>query len=425
MIMEPSNYIIETQSYLLPNQTSSFDSNMPSNKSHSTVGCHNEDPKSVNTLIGLTNQILLVYPWVMITIGTCSNLISFIVLTRPKLKKSSTFFYLSCLCVIDLITLHTFCINFIFLYQFGIDLQLMNPAFCRIYSFLIYFLPQFSGWTVAAVSLDRVVAISFSLRGRHAVRCRRWTTPKRAAKVMLFIFTVLLLLNMQFFFYPNEYEFTDTKSIQDINIIYCSPENIPRFTGFYEVWVNIDLLVNVLIPFAIMIISSLIIIVSLLKSTNNLGTNSLNKRQAKKVLIISQHDKADTNDTNTSDCTLQTSDQLMKKTKAKNRSLVLKARISSQLSVSSKAKNVSAMLATNNFLFFSLTLPIVVFLSTVPAFSEIECDYEKAKVRLIKTVCIILMNSNCTINIFIYIFMSSQFKHELVSLFAKLSWFKK
>ena len=40
----------------------------------------------------------------------------------------------------------------------------------------------------------------------------------------------------------------------------------------------------------------------------------------------------------------------------------------------------------------------------------------KAKLRLIKVICIILMNSNCSINIFIYSFMSSEFRYQLIML---------
>ena len=111
----------------------------------------------VATLLRFTDLLLAAYPWLMFSAGTVTNVLSFIVLTRPKLKKSSTFFYLSMLSLIDLILIYTFCINFIALYQFGVDLQLTNIAVCKLYAFLIYFLPQFSAWTCAAVSLDRVV----------------------------------------------------------------------------------------------------------------------------------------------------------------------------------------------------------------------------------------------------------------------------
>ena len=79
-----------------------------------------QDPLNKPTtdiLKAIVNHTLLIYPWVMIIIGTISNSLSYLVFTKPKLKKSSTFLYLSFLCIVDLITIYTFCINFIFLYQ--------------------------------------------------------------------------------------------------------------------------------------------------------------------------------------------------------------------------------------------------------------------------------------------------------------------
>ena len=193
---------------------------------------------TTDLLMAITNNTLLIYPWVMIVVGTISNGLSYSVFTRPKLKKSSTFFYLSFLCIVDLITLYTFCINFIFLYQFKVDIQLLNPVICRVYSFLIYFLPQLSGWTVAAVSFDRVISITLSVSGDYATIARRWNSPRIAGRVVIGLFVCLFLLNGQFFFYPNEYVFAENEVIPDVNIIYCSAENIPRYKAFYEIWVN-------------------------------------------------------------------------------------------------------------------------------------------------------------------------------------------
>lgn len=193
--------------------------------------------ETTDLLQNIINYTLLIYPWLMIIIGTASNGLSFLVFTRPKLKKSSTFFYLSFLCIVDLTTLYTFCVNFIFFYQFSTDIQLLNPVTCRVYSFLIYFLPQLSAWTVAAVSFDRVISITLRINGSYASMARRFNSPKVAARVLAIISLCLFLLNMQFFFYPNEYVFPEDELISDINVIYCSAENIPRYQAFYEIWV--------------------------------------------------------------------------------------------------------------------------------------------------------------------------------------------
>ena len=106
-------------------------------------------------------------------------------------------------------------------------------------------MPQLSAWTCAAVSFDRVIGVIFSVRGKYSTAAKKWNTPKTALKIISCIFFSLLLLNLQFFFYPNEYEIVENE--KDVNVIYCSPEHIPRYQKFYgNYWVYIDLSVNVL-----------------------------------------------------------------------------------------------------------------------------------------------------------------------------------
>lgn len=377
--------------------------------------CSQYSEARLKFLLELTDTILIVYPWIMIIFGTLSNTISFIVLTKPKLRKSSTFFYLSCLSVIDLIQLYTFCVNFIFLYQFKIDIQLEHVILCKLYSFLIYFLPQFSAWTCVAVSLDRVVGVIFSVRGRYSSAAKKWNTPKIALRVMIAIFLSLLMLNLQFFFYPNEYVFGENDSVQDVNIIYCSPEHIPRFQSFYSFWVHIDLSVNVLIPFGIMIASSFIIVIGILRSTKNLNKN----KPAGQSSVRSNLERS--NSVAQSFRLKSFSDRSEQSIKSrKSISFLKRASVSFSSNVSSKAKSVSYMLATNNIVFISLTLPIVLFLTLAPSFSMTDmCDFDKAKLRFVKVICIILMNCNCSINIFIYSFMASEFRIQLILLFRR------
>lgn len=231
--------------------------------------CSHEAPLNLNEsfIFNLTNLTLQVYPWVFLIVGTITNTLSFVVFMHPQLKKSSTFFYLSFLSIVDMLSLQTFCINFILLYQFDIDIQAVSLILCKLYSFLIYFLPQLSAWICAAVSLDRVICVLIGMRAKT------FNTPRFGAKVLFTIFLLLLLLNFHFFYYDQELDPTvrNLSLILDINLIYCSPEHSNEFQGWYQSWVKIDLFVNVLIPFSIMIASSVVIIVKVYKSTSNMN----------------------------------------------------------------------------------------------------------------------------------------------------------
>ena len=396
------------------------------NEINNSINCLNVDTKKAELINTITNQILVIYPWFMIICGTICNLLTFSVITRTKLKKSSTFVYLACLSIVDLSILYTFCINFIFFYQFKIDLQLTSIILCKVYSFLIYFLPQLSAWTVTAVSFDRVIGVIFSVRGKYAAAARRWNTPKKAYHVFVLIFLVLFLLNVQFFFYPNEFSGNPVnETFADVNIIYCSPESIPRFEQFYNIWVYIDLSVNVLIPFAFMIICSIIIVIGLIQTTKNLSATTSLNHNIKIALPKLETNEVHNESTNkvrfkSIDAThhvIDVSEALINHSKKK------RASTASTAGISAKARSVSSMLATNNLVFISLTLPIVVFLSLTPPYSQM-CDDAKAKTRFIKVIFIVLMHTNCTINIFIYSLMASEFRRQLFLFFTEFFFIK-
>ena len=197
---------------------------------------------------------------------------------------------------------------------------------------------------------------------------------------------------------------------KDVNIIYCSPEHLAEYKHFYNIWVYLDLSMNVLIPFAIMIVSSIIIVYGILRSTRNLAhTLAESTRLADdRRYSYPQFKQKSSNSTNSQ------ADPLVRPRKSIN--FIKRASNAFSSSFSSKARSVSYMLAANNIVFISLTLPIVVYLSFAKPVMELDCEYDKAQTRLIKVICIILMNSNCTVNIFIYSFMASEFRHQLFDL---------
>jgi len=174
-----------------------------------------------------------------------------------------------------------------------------------------------------------------------------------------------------------------------------------------------------------MILCSIIIVIGIVKSTKNLPNQSTYKktiRQVEKNTV-----KYNENPTACSDAKDRPGSQVKFLPSENQKDTTEKSsRFKSKRSFrtkgkgggsGSKAKNVSSMLAANNIVFICLTLPIVVFQSLgYDGFwfrNPGICDLKKAQIRLIKVICIILMNTNCSINIFIYSIMSSEFKRTL------------
>jgi hypothetical protein len=314
-------------------------------------------------------MLLRIYPILFLFVGTIGNLLSVYVVLRSKLRRYSTFIYLAFLSIVDLIVLYTFSINFILHAWFNIDLQHVSLIACKIYSFSIYFFPQTSAWILTAVSIDRVFVLT---RGIRKTRKTRFTYF-----ILSLIFLILVLLNIQFLFYNNTYQLTyDTNNSNiyrivdtdmDINVVQCSSENLEEYKDFYQnIWVYIDAIVNVYLPFTLMFLCSTIIFLNVLRTMGN--ANNSNKRLV--------------------------------------------------------ARSLSTMLLSINVMFVLLTAPIVIYLMiekrTTFSSRSYVCDMKvKAKYKMIKLFCIILMNANHTGNILVYCLTGTEFRTQLYYVIGK------
>jgi hypothetical protein len=110
-------------------------------------------------LYDLTTVLLNLFPILFLIIGTIGNTLSFIILTSKKMRTNSTFCYLACLSLVDFAVIYTFSLNFILNQYFNIDIQIKSVLLCRVFAFLVYFLPQYSAWILVLVSVDRVFKI--------------------------------------------------------------------------------------------------------------------------------------------------------------------------------------------------------------------------------------------------------------------------
>ncbi|CAF1133121.1 unnamed protein product [Adineta steineri] len=155
--------------------------------------------------------------------------------------------------------------------------------------------------------------------------------------------------------------------IFDVNYIHCSLENSPQHENLHVYWVWIDLLMNVFLPFTAMIACTIIIILTLVRSSTRSGSTSARR--------------------------------------------------------SRRRRNISVMLITVNLVFISLTAPIVIFLSIYVYAKEKANPYHQLILILIKIFCIILMNLNHSVNIVIYSVTAKEFRTEMTNfLRAVLYW---
>ncbi|CAF2382517.1 unnamed protein product [Rotaria sp. Silwood2] len=145
----------------------------------------------------------------------------------------------------------------------------------------------------------------------------------------------------------------------DVNAIHCSLEYSIKHESLYRYWVWIDLAMNVFIPFTAMIACTIIIILTLVRSSSRAGSTSARR--------------------------------------------------------SRRRRNISVMLITVNLVFISLTAPIVIFLSINEYVKDENNNYRQTVLVLIKILCIILMNLNHSVNIVIYSLTAREFRSEMTN----------
>jgi hypothetical protein len=87
------------------------------------------------------------------------------------------------------------------------------------------------------------------------------------------------------------------------------------------------------------------------------------------------------------------------------------------------ARSLSTMLLSINVMFVLLTAPIVIYLMVEKrTFSSSSYEYDmkvKAKYKMIKLICIILMNANHTGNILVYCLTGTEFRTQLYNVLGK------
>lgn len=101
-----------------------------------------------------TKTLKNVVPPIILAIGTVGNILSFLVLTRPKAKQFSTAVYLVALSVVDFIAFYTGLLRILVAGFFEVNVRRVSAVSCWVHIFLVYFSINCSSWLVCAVTLE-------------------------------------------------------------------------------------------------------------------------------------------------------------------------------------------------------------------------------------------------------------------------------
>jgi hypothetical protein len=216
------------------------------------------------------------YP-VIVLIGTLANILAFIIFSRKKFEKTIFSTYFRILLIIDTIGLVYLAMGKFIRFKYKINIRDFNEHLCRLTLLLAYSIPPISAYILVSISIDRWLTIAkpnvFHLRRKPAFQIG----------VCIFIIAANLLYNGQLFFSYLALDYLEDPSVGPVCLI---PDEKTLQT--------MDLLNSTIIPFLLMIVSTILTIKSVFdlrkkmsQSTKQINSNKKVRRKDIKFSITS------------------------------------------------------------------------------------------------------------------------------------------
>lgn len=194
---------------------------------------------------------------VIISIGLIGNIISYIVFSRKTFRKNSISTYcralavLDCIIIIELIHMVHYIIN-----STKLDFSNLTDATCKIFYYVSVQYASIPAWILVAFSIDKMLNMRLSPPKILKSKLFQWSV---VAGIVLFH----LLIYIEFLFLL---KLEPIKAFFDRKILVC---NLP-FSSYFKTIIYVELTDTCLIPFVIMIVTSLVTIRLLVKSRSSL-----------------------------------------------------------------------------------------------------------------------------------------------------------
>lgn len=340
---------------------------------------------------------------ILIILGTFGNFISILVLLRPKLRCSTTMFYLTCLSFGDLFTLYTGLLRYWIKEAFDVDVRNFSESSCKIHTFLVYLSLDFTVWILVSVTVDRCLSVSIPFKAKFLC------SLKRSIYVVFIILILLFVKNMHFFWnlgLVHTWEFRcDGKT-----------ERADHFLRY--VWPWIDFSTFCLIPFTIMIACNIKIIYEMVLSQRKLDKHSSSYNSPKRSLKLDSPSAC----MEVSDIAMQPTsvhDAMQNNEMTSQNTSQRPSRQTSQVKKQSPSRRISsltAMLLTINCVFLVTTSPIQAFLIGEEYWFPDKTQDQIAWYNFWWALVNILQYINNAIHFFLYCLTGPRFRNELTAM---------
>jgi len=134
------------------------------------------------------HQLLLYGLPVIVVFGTLGNVASALVLSRPRMREKSFYFYLLLLSVVDTVVLYSSAVKTWMRLTTGSEWLHASEVACRSLTFTLLAAQHLSAWLIVLTTADRFVAVWFPLKVNVFCSLKR----ARLASLILLIITLIL-----------------------------------------------------------------------------------------------------------------------------------------------------------------------------------------------------------------------------------------
>ena len=129
-------------------------------------------PEQENTLTSGPEMLRLGCAIPLLLVATFGNVMSFIIMRRKSMKRSSPGIYFAA-CT-DTSTVYWGLVPFVVYYFTSVDLWTLHPWSCKIIIFMLFSSADSAIWLLVAVTVDRFIAVRFPMKKS------RLCTPRKA-----------------------------------------------------------------------------------------------------------------------------------------------------------------------------------------------------------------------------------------------------
>ena len=212
-----------------------------------------------NRLVTLGREIRLACAFLQLIAGTFGNIVSFLIMTRTAMKKTSAGVYFANIAVGDTIFLYLGLGSYIFKYFHDVAFQELHPMACKFARFTQFMSGDMSVWLLVAVTVDRFVAVVLPTKANS------FCITRKARHICIGVWIAAILKNLHIFWTRGLEVYTPREGVSLTFVCGFPTYAHYRFERFVRPWIALTTLA--IIPAIVILVLNICIIKALKKQS--------------------------------------------------------------------------------------------------------------------------------------------------------------